>query len=322
MIDTKEHPEVASLKQTIRVKGKPVNVDTLLINGQTFLLKGKFVRIAELRNFWAEDVPDPEALIRRLKNAPVRVDLLKFWQRLPDTERKFPYHLEWRYVAAIPITTHQHWFTKQISQSARNKIRKAAKQGVEIREEPLTDELIRGIMGIYNDSPVRRGKPFWHYGKDFDTVKKELSEDLDKCTFVTAHSDGELIGFIKFLFLDRYARTTLIMDKLSRRDKSPMNGLISKVIEMCAARNIPFFVYSIWRRGNHGQFQESNGFLKNSVPEYFVPLTLRGQLTLALKLHNRGLRGWIPEDTMVRLLNLRAKWYTRKYRAREFQVSK
>ena len=48
--------------------------------------------------------------------------------------------------------------------------------------------LVNGIIGIFNQSPVRRGKPFWHYGKDFDTVKKEMSlglreSDLYHCRF-------------------------------------------------------------------------------------------------------------------------------------------
>jgi hypothetical protein len=222
-------------------------------------------------------------------------------------------------VAAIPITTHKHWFERQISRTARNKIRKALKHGVEFHEEPISDRLIRGITALYNDSPVRRGKPFWHYGKDFESVKKLVSEDGDVCKFVTAYSEGELIGFIKLLVFDRCARTAGILDKLSCREKSPMNGLISKVVEICATNNIPYLVYSTWRRGDHGQFQASNGFIRTPLPEYFVPLTAKGSMALALKLH-RGLKGWIPEGMMIRLLELRAIWYARKFRTKSFRV--
>jgi hypothetical protein len=183
----------------------------------------------------------------------------------------------------------------------------------------LSDELIRGIQEIYNDSPLRRGRRFWHYGKDFETIKKELSEDLEISTFVTAYYNGELIGFIKFFILDRYARTTVILDKQSRRDKSPMNALISKVVEICAEKKIPYFVYSIWRRGNHGQFQESNGFVKTPVPEYFVPVTLKGRLALLLQLH-RGIKARIPNKMYVFLLDLRAKLYAFRFRTKAFRV--
>jgi hypothetical protein len=308
-------------KETIRWKGVPMTVDAARVNMQTFLITGKFIKTAELKNFWAEDVDNPPGVIEQLHNGQVKADILKFWQRLPHTEPKYPYYREWQDLAAIPITTYKHWFEKQISQSARNKIRKAAKNGVEIQEEPLSDQLIRGITELYNDSPVRRGKRFWHYGKDFETVKKEVSEDRDICRFVTAYWEGELIGFIKFFIFDRYARTTLILDKLSRREKSPMNGLISKVVEICADKNMPYLVYSTWRRGDHGQFQASNGFIRTPVPEYFVPLTIKGGLALRLNLH-RGIKGAIPEKLMIRLLNLRARWYSIRFRTDPFRVSK
>jgi hypothetical protein len=319
MIDNNAASDVKSYKETVRSKGVPVTLDAVRVGGQIFIISGKWLRTTELKYFWQEDVRDPEAVVCALKNSRSKADILKFWQRIPDTEPRYSYYREVQHVAAIPITTYKHWFEKQISQKARNKIRKAAKLGVEIREEELNDALIRGVMGIYNDSPIRRGKPFWHYGKDFDTVKRELSEDLDICRFVTAYCDGELIGFIKFFILDRYARTTLLLDKQSRREKSPMNSLISKVVEICAEKGIPYFVYSIWRKGDHGHFQRSNGFIKTPVPEYVVPLTTKGRLALLLHLH-RGIKGWIPQKMMIRLLEVRAKWCARKFGTKAFRV--
>jgi hypothetical protein len=321
MHDANTCTNVIGFKETVRQKGVPTTVEAVQVGTQTFLITGKFLKTAELKNFWAEEVGNPPELIRQLKNGPVKVDILKFWQRIPQTKPQYPYYREWIDLAAIPITTHKHWFEKQISQSARNKIRKAAKQGVEIQEEQLSDRMIQGITELYNDSPVRRGKRFWHYGKDFETVKKEVSEDLDICRFVTAYWQGELIGFIKFFIFDHYARTTLILDKLSRREKSPMNGLISKVVEICAANNMPYLVYSTWRRGDHGQFQASNGFVRTPVPEYFVPLNIKGRMALSLNLH-RGIKGAIPEKVMIRLLNLRARWYAVRFGTNSFRVSK
>jgi hypothetical protein len=160
---------------------------------------------------------------------------------------------------------------------------------------------------------VRRGKPFWHYGKDFATVKQELSDDLDQSVFVGAYYKEELIGFIKFLITDRYAMTLLILDKTAHRDKAPMNAMIAKVVEICADRGIPYFTYTVWRRGDHGKFQESVGFERIPVPEYFIPMSLRGKLALRLGLH-KGVKEAIPEGMMVRLLELRAKWYSNKNR--------
>jgi len=302
-------------KETNRIRGVPVQCDAVHANNQIFVISGRFVKTASLRSDkeqWLEDVEHPDQVVEALKAAPIKIDLLKFWQRIPDTTPKYPYYKECQQIAAIPIADYKRWFEKQISPKARNKIRKAQKLGVIVEEITLDDELVRGVTDIYNQSPVRRGKPFWHYGKDFSTVKSELSADLEDSIFVGAYYGEELIGFIKFRITDRYAMTSLILDKISHRDKAPMNAMMAKVVEICAQRRIPYFTYTVWRRGEHGQFQESNGFEKLPVPQYFVPLSLKGKLVLQLGLHN-GLRGWIPEKAMIWLLSARAKWYLWRY---------
>ena len=301
-------------QETIRFKGEPVQCDAVRVDDQTFFLSGKFLRTATLsrdKDEWQQDIKNPEEVIRALKSCEARVDIFKFWQRIPETEAKYPYYKEWRDVAAIPVTEYEHWLRKQISSKARNKVKKSSKFGVVIQETELNDELVRGIMDIFNQSPVRRGKPFWHYGKNFETVKRDMFLDLEESIFITAYYGNELIGFIKLLLADRYAMLTLILDKTNHRDKAPMNGMIAKAVEICADRKVPYIVYMMWRRGGHGEFQESNGFERIPIPEYFVPLTFKGAIVLRLGLH-RGLRGLIPEEIMPWLLTLRAKWYAKK----------
>ncbi|MSU20355.1 MAG: hypothetical protein EXS30_03055 [Pedosphaera sp.] len=299
-------------QETIRFRGVPVQVDAVRVHDKTFVISGSFVRTAKLKKEWQEDVERPDEVIRALKAETAGIDLLRFWQRIPDTTARYTYYKEWRQIAAVPIKDYKHWLEKQISPKARNKIRKAMKFGVVIQETELSDELVRGIMGIFNQFPVRRGKRFWHYGKDFETVKKEMSLDLKESIFVTAYHEKELIGFIKLLLADRCAMITLILDKMAHRDKAPMNSMIAKAVEICAKRGIPYITYTVWRRGEHGQFQESNGFEKIPVPEYFVPLTLKGKLALRFGLH-KGIGGLIPEKLMVWLLAFRAKWYLLRY---------
>jgi hypothetical protein len=315
MIEVSSAPAVRVYKERVRHKGQPVTVDAAEVNQQIFVVTGRLLRTAALQRYVSEDMSDPVLVSRLLKQLRQRVDVLRFWQRVPHTTPQYGYFREWIDVAAIPVSTHKQWFEKQICQNARNKIRKATRAGLSIRVECLNDELVRGIMAIYNDSPVRRGKRFWHYGKDFETVRAELREDSEKSLFLTAYDGDELIGFIKMLLEDRFARTTLILDKLSRRGKSasPMNSLLSKAVEICADRQIPYFVYSTWRQGEHGHFQQSNGFVKVTLPEYFVPLTLRGRVALLLRLH-RGIRGRLPEGVVTWLLDLRARWYALRFR--------
>jgi hypothetical protein len=299
-------------QETIRWKGVPVRIDAVRAENKPFIISGRFIKTAALKNEWQQDVEKPEEIIRELRASPAKIDLLRFWQRVPESEAKYGYYHEWRDVAAIAIESFDRWWEKQISGKTRNMVRKSHKMGVKIQEIELSDDLIRGIVAIFNQSPVRRGKPFWHYGRSFESVKEGLAADLGEAMFIGAYFENELIGFIKLLLADRYAMITLILDKTTHRDKAPMNGMIAKAVEICANRKIPYLTYTVWRRGDHGEFQKRSGFEKIRVPEYFVPLTLRGAMALRLGLH-KGLSGAIPEGMMVWLLALRTKWYSLRY---------
>jgi hypothetical protein len=290
------------------VQPVPSDPNALCVDGQSFLVTGKLLKTAGLKNDWQEDLKDPEETARALKALPVKCDLLRFWQRVPDTEAKFNYYKEIKQVAAIPISTYEHWLEKQLTQRMRNKVRRALKTGVVFREVPFTDELVRGIMEIFNQSPLRRGKPMRHYGKSFETVKAEMGADLPQSIFVAAYCQDEFIGFSKFSLTDRYAMLTMILDKTAHRDKNTMNGLLSKSVEICVERKVPYLTYTLWRRDGLAQFQETSGFVKVPVPEYFVPLTLQGQIALRLRLHH-GLNGWISDGLRAWLIGLRSKWF-------------
>ena len=73
-------------------------------------------------------------------------------------------------------------------QETRRNVRIAEKKDVVARVSPFDETLVRGIHGIYNETPLRQGKQFWHYGKDLETVKGENSSYLDRCTFLGAFS--------------------------------------------------------------------------------------------------------------------------------------
>ena len=149
-------PKGIVCQETIRFKGEPVQCEAVRINDQTFFLSGKVLRIASLsrdKDEWQQDVKNPEEVIRALKSSDTRVDLLKFWQRIPESEPKYRYYKEWRDIAAIPVTTFKHWWDKQVSPSVRNKIRKAQKLGVTVREVQFDDEFLRGVMEIYQTVP-------------------------------------------------------------------------------------------------------------------------------------------------------------------------
>jgi hypothetical protein len=303
-------------QEIVRYKGEPAAFDVVRVNDQSFFLDGKFLRTAGLRkdkDEWQQDVDNLEQVVQALTSCSKRIDLLRFWQRIPDCEPKFPYYKEWRDIAVIPITTFKHWWEKQVAPSVRNKIRKAQKFGVTCSEIQFDENFLRGVMEIYRQSPVRRGKAFWHYNRSIESVRAGLTADLNEAILIGAYHEDKLLGFIKLLLADRYAMIVLILDKLAERNKAPMNSMIAKAVEVCADRKIPYITYTTWRRGDQGTFQESNGFVKIRVPEYFVPLTLRGRLALALGLH-KGLKGALPEQLLVWVIELRRRWYALKFR--------
>ena len=83
--------------------------------------------------------------------------------------------MEWDNFAVLHVTTFDEWWSHQIGFKARNKAKQAEKRGVVLREVLFNDELARGIWEIYNETPIRQGKRFPHYGKDLDTSQTRSS---------------------------------------------------------------------------------------------------------------------------------------------------
>lgn len=305
-------------KEEISIKGKPVSINSVRVGNQVVIVTGNFFRMAMIKEEWYKDVEDPESIIKALKDAESKPDIFTFWQRLPEIKPKYNYYMEWDSVAAIPVKSFNYWFEKQINPGARKAIRKAAKSGIFVTVVPFSDELVHGIVSIYNETPIRQGRPYMHYGKNFETVKEEISEVIDRCDFIGAYYGGELIGFIQLAHAGKYAIPFGMVSKLEHRDKSTQNALLAKAIEVCDKKSIPYLLYGGWTGGGLGDFKRHNGCEKIDLPRYYMPLTLRGKIILKLKLH-RGLRGILPERLLLRLLDLRKRWYSLKYRDAKYQ---
>ena len=54
------------------------------------------------------------------------------------------------------------------------------------------------------------------------------------------------------------------------------------------------------------EFKIRNGFKEILAPRYYVPLTMKGAMSVRLKLH-RGLLGLLPHSVITFLVNTRAK---------------
>ena len=303
----------------ISVKGKWIEVPALDVNGKTIIVKKKFVKLAiiEAEEWLESELEDPDLYVRTLKDRShrLRADIFTFAQKLPGSPPKYEYPMEWASVAAIHLTTFSDWWEK-LPQESRKNVRRSQKRGVVVTVRDLDDDLVRGIIGVNNDSPVRQGTRYSHYGKTFEQVKKDQSSFLDRSAFICAYFGDELIGFMKLVFSGEVASILQILPKASHQDKRPANALIAKAVELCEARGMSYLTYGLLNYGKKREsslkdFKVRNGFEEMLTPRFYVPLTPWGYVSMKLKIH-QGLRGLLPQRVIKLAVWARTKWYSRK----------
>jgi hypothetical protein len=300
---------MAARKKHLDIGGKLVEVDVYSACGLDVVVRGGGIRTARTEGDGYEDVDDPVRVIQELRTSSCGADIFTFPQLNPDAPPRDGYPFEWESVAVLPMKGFDYWWTKQIPQETRTGVRKAEKKGVRVDVVPFDEALVRGIQGIYDESPVRQGKPFWHYGKDLATLTQIHATFLDSTDFIGAYLDGELVGFMKLVYSRHCAGTMNILAKIEHRDKRVMNALVAKAVDVASRKGVPYLTYCMWSSGGLGEFKIRNGFQKRDLPRYYVPLTITGRLAIALKLH-RGIRGMLPDGLKAQLVNLRSKWYS------------
>lgn len=308
-----------ALKQVeVRVSGKTTMVPAADVCGYTVVSKGGRIKTATIFDEGVAEgdlVKDPEKFISELKQSGLKADVFTFYQRPPDVTPRFKHHFDWDNYAVVDTTNFDAWW-ERLPQEARKNTRRSAKRGVVVRSVPYDDALAQGIHKLCNESPMRQGKPFWHYGKDFETVKREHGTYLERSEFVAAYFEDELIGFIKMVYAGRLAVILHILAFNAHYDKRPLNALITKAVEICSLKGVNYFVYGSYVYGNKKdstlvEFKRRNGFEQLNFPRYYVPLTLKGRIYVALRLY-RGVVGLLPGPVLNFLLKAREKLYARK----------
>jgi hypothetical protein len=281
-----------------------------------YIIKGRLIRMATIKEEWDKDNTDPQLVVDYLRNCGQRVDILSFVQRLPESKPKYSYKMEWESVAAIPISNYEYWIEKQIPKQARNRVKKAMKLGVVIKDVNFNEQLVWGISDLYNEVTVKQGRKNKHYGMSIDKVREANSTFLDRAEFIGAFWQDELIGYIKIVYSDRYARTMGILGKVRHRDKSPMNLLMAKAVEKCAEKKVPYLTYARYDYGKFGSdtlkdFKKNNGFENIIIPRYYVPITVLGKIVFAIRLH-KGIRYLLPEKVIRNLQRIRKELYSKE----------
>jgi hypothetical protein len=297
----------------IRIAGKTLHVPSVEICGRTVVTRGKRIRTAQIKDEQVVEgvsVEDPELFIGRIKQSGLNADIFTFTQRSSEGAPKYDYHFEWDNWAAIATTSFKDWWENRLPQESRKNVRRAAKRRVTVSVVPFDDELVEGVHRIYNETPVRQGKRFWHFGKDLQTVRRELATYLDRTTFIGAYCNQELIGFLKMVRVNRVATVFHILSMNTHYDKRPMNAMIAKAVEFCEQEGMTHFIYGQFVYGNKHQsslleFKRRNGFEQINYPRYYVPLTVKGEIFVRLRLY-KGPSGLLPEPVLQRVLSCRA----------------
>ena len=300
----------------ISVKGRAIKVPSVQVGGRTIVVSGRWVSIAAVRDEdWLEGdvVDDPEECIEQLKQENLNADIFTFVQKLPNTKPKYSYPMEWDNVAAIPTKDYSYWWEHRIPQVTRKNVRRAGKRGVVVREVQFSDKLLQSIVEINNETPVRQGRPFWHYGKSFEVVKKDYATFLDCSEFIAAYHENNLIGFIKMVYMGDIAGILQILCMNRHYDKRPANALIARAVEICSAKGIQHLIYGKYTYGKNTrspltEFKRRNGFEQVLLPRYYIPLTTKGKFAIQFGLH-RELKQLLPETVLDFARRLRSRWY-------------
>ncbi len=305
----------------VSVRGRWIAAPSLRVNGQTLVVNGRLIRIASLHDQdWIEEqITDPEACVRALKSkaSPVRADIFAFAQREPDLVPRYQYPMERRSIAVAKVGDFDEWF-KSLPKGTRQNVRKAERCGVALKVRGFDMDVIQGICDVQNETPIRQGRPFPHYGKTFEQARRDHGSFVDHCDFICAYFENEFIGFLKLVYRGDVASILQMLTKASHYDKRTANALLAKAAEVCSQKGIQHLTYGMFNYGNKGdsslrQFKERHGFCEMLVPYYYVPVTTWGRFCVNTRLY-RDWHDMLPQKWIAAACDLRARWYERRTR--------
>ena len=307
-----------SATTTVVEQGARSRVAAVEFQGRRIVCEDRWLRVASIFDEVWLDLPpmeNPYAALEAVELGGLDADLFTFAQSLPNTSVDYPdLHLEHDNLAVARTANFKEWW-EALPQESRKNVRKSQKRGLSVRPVEFSDELVAGIKAIYDEAPIRQGRRFWHYGKPLEQVRAENSSYLERSRFVGAFFEGRLVGFIKMVYCGKTARIMQILSRNDQYDNRPTNALLTAAMQLCSKQSIEHLIYGQYvygkkRNSSVTEFKRRNGFEEILIPRYYIPLTARGRLALALGLH-RGLAAHLPEPVTQFLLDARAWVYAR-----------
>ncbi len=269
------------------------------------IVKRGFARMAKFQEEteYLRDAPLSEKFLEKLadRNADIFTFVERSWccplAYIPPNWSKSPDN-----VALLKVSAYDEWLAK-VGKKTRNMIRKAEKCGVKTEVIRAPEQLAEGIWRIYNETPLRQGRAFSHYGIKQKEVRNLISTTRNS-EFIGSFLEGDLVGFVQLIHGDQVTVMAQILSLQSHWDKAVNNSLVAKAAELCATKKMPWLMYG--RMGNHPSldiFKESNGFSKFELSRYYIPLTRKGKLAVRLGLH-KGAKDTLPGWLKVPLIPL------------------
>ena len=301
----------------ISVKGKWVQVPSLDYRGKTVIVGGGWLRVARVHDeAWLDsELADPIGCLGEIRKQCLKADLFTFSQLPPGREAEYPYPVERDSIAVIPLNDREQWWMG-LPQETRKNVRRSAKYGVRIERRMLDDELVDQIVLLNNSSALRQGRRYTHFGKSPEAVRRDHESFADRSEFVCAYHEDELVGYIKLVFRGRVASILNLLTNEEHKERRPANALMKAVVDICFEKGLTHLTYGYFHHGNKRDesitlFKIRHGFEEALVPRYYVPITMRGRLAIALGLH-RGVIGVLPDSVLKAALRIRTLWFSSK----------
>ena len=120
----------------------------------------------------------------------------------------------------IPIVSFKAWWEDRLPQETRKNVRRAGRRGVTVRTVAFDDDVAQGLKNLYDETPTRQGRPFWHYGKEVAVVKRENQTFSERSEYLGAYYNEELIGFMRMIYVDQTATIMAVISKPSAASRS------------------------------------------------------------------------------------------------------
>jgi hypothetical protein len=300
------HPEWLFQRGTLNHRGpyyetikRVLNVDEELNN--LAVRKKLFFKIARNVREYETDVHPTESFVEKLKEKDVDIFTLierKWHQTMPNPPRSWIKTND--NIALLQVQNYSKWWSS-IGKKTRNMVRKAEKSGVTTKISVADEQLAKGIWKIYNETPIRQGRAFTHYGVALKRVKRGVISAKNS-TFIGAYLKDELVGFIHLVHGDNIAIISQILSLQEQWDKAVNNALLAKAIKVCVSEQVRWLMYG--RMGNHpslDRFKQNNGFTRFSLKRYYLPLTRKGKIAVKIGLH-REFKDSLPQSIKYRLI--------------------